>query len=1011
MSLLAKISLNNRGLTMLIAVLAIVFGGIAVPRLKQQLLPSLDYPAAFIVAPYPGAAPAIVDEQVTLPIVTAIQSVEGLESTTSISRESAAAVQVAFVFGTDLDKAISKVESSISRIKSQLPSDVSPSVYAGGTSDIPAVVLAASSSGDERLLSERLTATVLPELQRIDGIREATITGARDRMITITPNPATMATAGVDAQAIAAALRSNGVETPAGAVADGDRSLTVQVGTVFDDVDDLRELPVTPAVRLGDLAEISESLAAATSITRTNGKTSLGIMVTATPDGTIVEISDQIQAALPDLERELGDGAKLTVIFDQALYITESIRSLTKEGLLGLVFAVIVILVFLFSIRSTLVTAISIPMSILIALIALWAGGYSLNILTLGALTIAVGRVVDDSIVVLENIKRHLDYGEDRIQAVTTAVREVAGAVTASTVTTVAVFAPIALVGGLVGQLFSSFAVTIAVALGASLLVALTIIPVLAYWTLRPAASGADPEETHRRAERREHASLLQRAYLPVLRFAITWRLTTALTGLVIFVATVGLALGLKTNFFDQTGQNTLSVTQTMPVGTSLAVTDTATARVEAVVAETKGVEQYQATVGGSSMMGLTAAGGNVSSVSITLDKEADAAAIERTLRQRLNALTGAGEIRVSAGSGGMEFSASRLEVLVHASDPTALGAASEQVRAAMAGTSGIVDVASDLATSAPRVEIRLKRQAAGALGLTDAGVGQLVAATLRGTTLGQVTLGGVPQAVVLRLGQGPGDPDQLRMLPVTTPAGQVPLETIADLVTVDGPVRISRLDGDRTVTVSGTATGEDVGQTTEDLTAALERLTLPEGASYDLGGVSADQKDAFADLGLALLAAIVIVYLVMAITFRSMLQPLILLVSIPFAATGAIGLLLVTGTALGVPALIGALMLVGIVVTNAIVLMDLINKYRASGLGVIDAVVEGGRHRLRPILMTAVATVCALLPMALGVEGSGGFLSQPLAIMVIGGLISSTILTLVLVPTLYTMVGLRARS
>jgi HAE1 family hydrophobic/amphiphilic exporter-1 len=669
--------------------------------------------------------------------------------------------------------------------------------------------------------------------------------------------------------------------------------------------------------------------------------------------------------------------------------------------------AVLVILFFLLSIRSTLVTAVSIPLSVIVALIALWAFDYSLNVLTLGALTIAIGRVVDDSIVVLENIKRHLGYGEPQREAVLIAVKEVAGAVTASTLTTVAVFSPIALVGGLVGQLFAPFAITVTVALVASLFVSLTVIPVLAYWFLKPAGDNGDTDAIRRAAEEKELRSPLQRVYVPIIRFATTRRWLTVGIGLLVFVVTIGLGGLLKTNFFDQSGQTTLSITQTLPVGSSLATTDAAAKKVEEVLAATVGVQTYQLTIGaGGGVFGLGDSGANKATFSVTVADNAKVIELQDSLRAKLGALADAGEMKVDAGGGGGGgFSASQLQVIVQADDPATLRSATEQVRSVVAGTPEVADVTSNLEDSAPRIDVTVNRQEAAKLGLSEATIGQTVSGALRGTPLGQVTLDGAAQNLVLRFGATPASLDQVRALPLPTATGVVPLSRVATVSQVDGPVQVSRIDGNRSATVSGTATGSNVGATTTDLTTRLKALKLPNGASYTLGGVSADQSSAFGDLGLALLAAVAIVFLVMAATFRSLVQPLILLVSIPFAATGAIALLLLTGTALGVPALIGMLMLIGIVVTNAIVLMDLINQYREQGMGIQEAVIEGGRRRLRPILMTAIATIFALLPMALGLTGSGGFISQPLAVVVIGGLISSTALTLVLVPTLYTMV------
>lgn len=1004
MSVLARFSLANRGLIALIALVTTAFGAFAVPSLKQQLLPSLEFPAAFIVAPYPGAAPEIVESQVAEPIENSLQGIPGLEKITSTSREGSATVQVQYEFGTDLDDVVNKMQTALSRIDAQLPEGVDPQVIAGSTDDLPAVVVAATGDADERALAEKLRSTVVPELEGLDGVRTVDVTGARDQVVTIVPDPAKLAAARLAPTAIAQALKTNGVALPAGTVIDGSRSLPVQVGTPIRTVDDLRGIVLSTApaapVRLGDVARVEQQLAPATSFTRTNGKPSLGIAVTASPDGNAVAISHDIRDRLDELEA--ASGADLTVVFDQAPFVERSIESLTTEGLLGLLMAVVVILVFLLSVRSTVVTAVSIPLSVLVALIVLWAGDYSLNLLTLGALTIAVGRVVDDSIVVLENIKRHLEYGEPKRDAILAAVREVAGAVTASTLTTVAVFAPIALVGGFVGQLFAPFAITVTVALLASLLVSLTVIPVLAYWFLKPPRGGADEAAARHAAEEKELRSPLQRAYLPAIGFATRSRGTrwaTVALGLLVLFGTFGLAQKLETNFLDDSGQDTLAIQQELPAGTGLTGTDQAAARVEEILRRTPGVATYQVSAGGGD--NPWAGGGNdTASWSVALTDDTDAAEVREKLRKEFDAL-GPETGELTFGGGQNAGAANQLEVVVQAADQETLTRAAEAVRDAMAGTAGVEDVTTGLATQVPRVEVTVDRVAAARAGLTEAAVGQVVAQAYRGAPLGQVTLDGTPQDVVLSTGARPPlSVAELRALPV----GPVKLDDVADVNQVEGPQQVTRIDGERSVSVTGSATGSNLGATTQELQKKLDALDVP-GATFVIGGVSADQADAFADLGLAVLAAIAIVFLIMVGTFRSLTQALILLISVPFAATGAIGLLLLTGTPLGVPALIGVLMLVGIVVTNAIVLLDLINQYRVQGMGVTEAVVEGGRRRLRPILMTAVATVFALLPMAFGLTGEGGFISKPLAVVVIGGLLSSTLLTLILVPTLYTMV------
>lgn len=1010
MSFLTRLSLANRGLVALIAVVIAGFGIYTIPSLKQQLLPSLEFPGAFIGVVVPGASPEIMEEQVTKPIEDAVKGADGLDTIQSTTREGSATILVQYEFGTDLDNAINQLTTSVNRIQPTLPDGVEPTIFAGGTDDIPAIVLAATGGSGESDLAQRLERNVVPELNEIEGVRDVQVTGTRKEQVVIKPDPAKLAAAGADPRAIATLLQNNGISVPAGALTDGDRSLSVQVGSPISTVDQLRELYLTGSkgpVKLGDVAAVTSELATATSFTRTDGVESLGLAVTAAPDGNAVAISQAVRDKLADLEA--SSGAKLTVITDQAPFVERSIKSLTTEGLLGLIMAVIVILVFLLSVRSTLVTAVSIPLSVLIALIGLWIGDYSLNLLTLGALTIAVGRVVDDSIVVLENIKRHLGYGEAKVHAIMSGVKEVAGAVTASTLTTVAVFAPIALVGGFVGQLFAPFAITVTVALVASLFVSLTVVPVLAYWFLRPAAGGSESEAVRLAAEEKELRSPLQRTYLPLIRWVTRSRATRWITvgvGVLVLIGTLGLASRLETNFLDESGQDFITVSQDLPVGTSLAATNEAAKKVEAVLASREDVETYQVTVGNGEFNPFANSGGaSGASFNVALKADADASKISDDLRKQFEGMPDVGEVTVG-GDNGTGFAADQLAVVVQAADQDTLTAATKQVQDAMAGTQGVKDVKTSLAASVPRLDVVVDRAEAARRGLTEAAVAQAVAGSFRSAPAGQITVDGSSRDVVVTFGAPPSDAAALRKLPVTTPSGRpVPLDTVADVKEVAGPEEVTRIDGNRSVTVTGTATGSNVGAATKDLTKRVDALTLPGGATASIGGVSQDQAEAFADLGLAVLAAIAIVFVIMVATFRSLLQPLLLLISIPFAATGAIALLLATGTPLGVPALIGVLMLVGIVVTNAIVLMDLVNHYRVAGMGIQEAVVEGGRHRLRPILMTAIATIFALLPMALGLTGEGGFISQPLAIVVIGGLVSSTLLTLVLVPVLYTMV------
>jgi hydrophobic/amphiphilic exporter-1 (mainly G- bacteria), HAE1 family len=688
------------------------------------------------------------------------------------------------------------------------------------------------------------------------------------------------------------------------------------------------------------------------------------------------------------------------VVFDQSPFVSNAVNGLVTEGLIGAGFAILVILVFLLSLRSTLVTAVSIPLSVVIALIGLWAGQFSLNILTLGGLTIAIGRVVDDSIVVLENIQRHLglEGNKDKQATILGAVREVAGAVTASTLTTVCVFLPIAFTSGFVGELFSSFAITVTIALLASLFVALIVIPVLAYWFLKVPKAPAQQAQ--------QNMTLLERGYVPVVRWVTTHRLISILAALIIFFGSIALVPRLGTNFFDNSSQNTFTITQTLPASTSLEQTDLAARQVEAVLASVPGVQTYQVTVGSSGSVASSFSGGSGSNsvtFAVTTDPNADQVALQQTIQNRLHQLSGVGTVTLSASNQG--FNSSGLAVNVQASDEQTLRAATQMVLGAVRETPNTTDVTSNLADASPLINVQVDPTKALLHGLTAAQVGQELRAVYSGTTVTRVTLGATQEDVVIQLGTPATTVQEMQDLLIPGPTGNIRLGDIATVTRAYGPPQITHLGGVRTATVSATITSSNTGAVSQDVQQRINKLSLPTGVTVSLGGVTASQSQAFQGLLLALLIAILLVYLVMVAFFRSIIQPLILLVSIPFAATGSILLLLATHTALGVPSLIGLLMLVGIVVTNAIVLLDLVNQYRAKGLDARTAVIEGGRRRLRPILMTAIATILALLPMALGLSKAGVFIAGPLAIVVIGGLASSTILTLLLVPTLYVIV------
>ena len=1017
---LAKISLANRSVVALVTIIIALFGFLSLSSLKQELIPSFETPQAAIVTSYPGASPEVIDSQISRPLEAAVRAQDGLVSSTSTSQSNLSILRVEFDYGTSSAKVKENLAAAIASVQATLPTGATAKVVSGSFDSVPIVSLGISSPNNAKI--GKLLQEVAPTLfSGIKGVRDVTVAGVEEKRVNIKLDAYSMASYGLTQQNIMTALKTNGFIVPAGSLNDSKGSISVEVGTEVNSLNAFKSLPLigtktsfgptgpavsTVAVTIADVANVTYDSSPITSITRVNGKDALAVSITKTQDGNTVAISHDVQAKVSELAKQLGNGVVVTTIFDQAPYVEQSLNDLSSEGLLGLTFAVLTILLFLMSVRPTLVTAISIPTSILITFIGLNSFGYSLNLFTLSALTIAIGRVVDDSIVVIENINRHLSYGEPKKKAILRSVKEVAGAVTAATITTVAVFLPIALVGGLVGQLFRPFAFTFSIALVASLFVSLTIVPVLAYWFLKDPKTSKDAEKARLKEEEKERNSILQRAYLPIIKTTQKHPVWTVVASILIFILTLGLTPFLKTDFLGSSGSSSISATQTLSPGATLADQSKAALKLEKLVISDKNVKVILSTIGstGDGRVAFGASAGGISH-QITVKDGAKVADVQKFVEKAFAEDPTLGTVKFSSGGGPGFGGSSTVDIKVMAKSDAALEQGIIAVEKAMKGTKNVTEITNSLATKQRTLKVTVDRLAAARLGLNEITIGGIVAGQMQPMSIGAVNLNGVSTSIFIIGADKPVTVDDVKAISIPTMTGVVPLSQIAEVVMTKVPVSITSEMGDRTAKVSLTPKGSNLGAITVDVTSRLKNVALPAGVTATIGGISASQADSFSQLGIALLAAIAIVFIVMVATFSSIRQPLILLVSIPFAATGALSMLLITNTALDISAIIGMLLLVGIVVTNAIVLIDLINQYRKQGKEIHEAIMDGARQRLRPILMTALATIFALTPMALGVTGGGGFISQPLAIVVIGGLFSSTALTLIIVPTLYWII------
>ncbi|MGO3680434.1 efflux RND transporter permease subunit [Brevibacterium aurantiacum] len=1146
MSFLTRLSLRNRALIALISVVAIIFGIIGAGALKQELFPSLENPQATVTSSYEGATPEAVEQEVTDPLEGALTALPEVEDMTSTSSAGSSSITVSTKYGEDSDDVVKSLQRAVSQVQATLPEGVEPTVNTAGTDDIPVLALSVTSDADEDKLAANLEDIAEPELKKVDGVSQVMIAGAKTKQVEVTIRRDDLEDEGANLDEIAGILQSNGIPTSAGELKSNEGTAPVEVGTRIRSVDAIKDLVISgkdDPIKLSDVADVKIENQPVESISRTNGQPSLSVSIMKESDANTVDVSAAVSEKLPELEKSMGDNSEFVSAFDQAPFIEQSIHDLLVEGGLGLFFAVLVILVFLLSVRATIITAISIPLSLLIAMVGLWMGGETLNMLTLGALTISVGRVVDDSIVVIEAIRRRHASGGEKFANILAAVSEVSGAITASTLTTVAVFLPLAFVSGQTGEMFRPFALTATIALLSSLFVALTIVPVLAYWFLRQreakvkltraekkeirrsrkgmlsewrsekkaakkaakkaskkqdiltagrhdepsteattagaATASAEPHygatdeeagEVDELAGMHSPVTRLQKTYMPVISFSTKHPVVMILVAVLLLIGTGAMVPQLKTELFGDTGQDSLQVSQTFDPGTDLDEASQQAEPVEKILEDNSDVESYQLSVGGSTF-GFTDDSSITGTYIITSKSGVSAQSISDELQKEFDDLSDVGQVEVQSQSS--TPGAQTIDVTLSASDVKELDDATKTVTDKLEGVPGTQSVTSDLEAVQPVIEVKVDHEKAAEENLTEASIGQYVQRAMHGQNIGEVVIDNVSHSVLL-FDRNADTVDELRDLKIpgkpeeTAPAGGaagaaggadggagaaggaggaeggadasggaggaggagaggdagaagdpgamagapaltseprfIELSDVAEVKEVKTAPTIRHTDSQRSTTVSVTPAGDDLGTVSADVQSALNDVDIPDSVSVDTGGATQEQNEAFSQLGLAMLAAILIVFVIMVATFKSLLQPLILLVSIPFAATGSIALSLLTDTPLGLTSMIGLLMLIGIVVTNAIVLIDLINHFRARGVDLRAAIVHGARLRYRPILMTAAATIFALVPMALGLTGGGVFISKPLAIVVIGGLISSTLLTLILVPVLYLL-------
>jgi HAE1 family hydrophobic/amphiphilic exporter-1 len=1050
MSLLTRWVLRRRAATVLITVLVIVLGAYAVTQLQEELFPSLSFPYLFVTTAYPGASSQVVANEISTPLESAASQLPGIQQVQSKSLQGFSIVTVEFNYGADVTNAQQTLETKVRSVTLPAMANGSapqPTVTSVSFDSVPILYITAQSNSGQTpdQVARWADATAQPAFAKLGDVGSVQVVGDTSQQVNITLDPAKLAAYGLSAQSVIATLQADGITFPAGAADISSQIVPVNVSASFASASALGDIALAPSASggsgAGSQGQGAAPTSAATSASRADGQTptrtlprlkdvatiqpiqmypngvsridgTQGVLLTIVKaqNGNTVKASDNALAEITQLNKDYPQ-YHLTAIYDGAQTIRDSINELVREGLLGALFAILVIFFFLRNVRSTLVTAISIPTSILVGFILMWNQGITLNTLTLGGLAIAVGRVVDDAIVVLENIYRHVQQGDPVLVAVQNGTREVASAITSSTITTVGVFLPLGFIGGIVGQAFLPFALTITFALAASLLVALTVVPVFAsvFITSRVAAP-----------ERRD--TLLQRAYTPVLRWGLRHRWLTLLVAGMLLAGTIASVVmtNVPTGLLPNSNTTLLQLSLNTAQGADPTVTVNAVDQIEqslAIYKQQGKISLYETTLSGSSTFDRirqSLQGSNTTATMlITLPPTQDAGAIAQDLRHDLASDTPTGgsiEVAAADSFGGGN---NTLSYVVQGPDAASVKQGSDEVLNALQGLRGITNLKSDVSAVTPQIIVTpdpTKSPLA-----NTALIGQQISALLQGQSGGTITFSDGTQAQVLVQAPAPSATNidayiaNLDMLPL---GGGLTLGDVATVQRIDRATQVTRINQSLAATISADITSQSTGPVTSTADQALAKLTLPKGVTLASAGVGQQQSQAFSGLALALIAAVALVYLVMVVAFGSLLEPFAILFSLPLAAIGGLGALVITQHELDISSMIGFLMLIGIVVTNAIVLMDLVNQLRKQGLAKQEALLEAGRTRVRPILMTAVATILALLPLALGLGGnSGSIIAADLGVVVIGGLLTSTLLTLVVVPVVYSLLdGARER-
>ncbi len=1031
---LTLLALRNRIGILMLSLAMMILGGTSVQRLPIDLFPQIQVPVAFVGVIYKGAPPLDIEQSVVYPIEKAVSSASNVEHVESFAKQGIGAVQIWFNWGADINVGQMEVMQRVTQILNSLPPGIGqPFIVKFDVSNIPVSLVTVSSDDlDERALYDLASNTIAPQIEQIANVAAATVEGGKIRQININLDPALLNARSLSILDVVNSVKAANLILPSGDIKAGNLDYNVFTNNQFRTVDPIQDVIVKvnqqgSPVRVRDVGTVTDSSDIQTNIVRTDGARAVYLRVNKQPIANTVAVVDALRKALPNLVG-LPPSVKVGISFDQSVYIRQSISNLIEQALHGSLLAALVILIFLRSVTSTLIISVAIPLSIMVTFIVLYFSGQTLNVFTLGGLALGIGRLVDDSIVELENIQRHLNTSSRRWEAILEAAREVAMPILASTVTTVVVFLPIFFVAGIARLLLIPLTITIAISLFTSFFVSRTVTPALCYKFLKP------EQESHRSMPgwftrlmdwSRERYESLDKGYEESLRWVLAhrWRFIAGI--LLLFAASLALASKIGTEFLPVSDESQFRIVLRGPVGQRVEKTEQQVAEVERALRAQIPANELETIVSSTGVLGQgrsslfnSNTGPHTSVISVHLvtpDKRTrNQVQIMNDVRPKVLQLFPG--VAMSFDPGGIikritSFGSQKsVDVEIYGYDLEHARGVIRQVESMMHQIPGLADIEVSREENYPEVNVVVDREKAALLGISETDVATAVLYSLNGNGATDPIIYTDPQngneyfISVWLAEEHRKNLTDIENIVMTTRAGEpVLLKNVASLKLNAGPVKIDRKYFQRVVHLTANPVDRDLGAVAADLEAGLAKIQLPTGFSIRLAGQIQQQRETFEGLLFATVLALVLVYMVMAAQFKSLIDPFVIMFAVPMGFPGVILILFLTDTTLSTTSMMGIIMMLGIVVSNGVLLVDYTNVLRRRGRELHDAAITAARTRLRPILMTSLATVLGLLPMAIG-WGTGGETNAPLARTVVGGLSFSTILTLFLVPTIYVM-------